>query len=321
VYATFLGGSGNDQGIGIAVDAAGAAYVVGFTSSTSFPGVGPGSLQPTFSGGGAGFVTKINPAGTAIVYSTYLGGGVTDGVGPVAVDRAGIAYVTGTTSATSFPGVNSGSIQGANAGGGDAFLAEIDPAGTAIVYSTFLGGSGSDSGFTIAIDASGNAYIAGLTTSATFPGVSGSSLQPANAGGADGYDAFVTKVSNPIAHASFYTLAPCRVFDTRNGTPLAAGEARRFQVSGLCGVPSTAKAIAANLTVVAPQQPGFLTVLPGDAALELSMTSNLNFIAGQVRANNAIVLLSYSGAGTIYVVAHLPSGTTHVLLDIDGYFQ
>jgi hypothetical protein len=321
VYATFLGGSGNDQGGGIAVDAAGAAYVGGFTSSTSFPGVGPGSLQPTFSGGGAGFVTKINPAGTAIVYSTYLGGGVTDGVGPVAVDRAGIAYVTGTTSATSFPGVNSGSIQGANAGGGDAFLAEIDPAGTAIVYSTFLGGSGSDSGFTIAIDASGNAYIAGLTTSATFPGVSGSSLQPANAGGADGYDAFVTKVSNPIAHASFYTLSPCRVFDTRNGTPLAAGEARRFQVSGLCGVPSTAKAIAANLTVVAPQQPGFLTVLPGDAALELSTTSNLNFIAGQVRANNAIVLLSYSGTGTIYVVAHLPSGTTHVLLDIDGYFQ
>ncbi|HEV3074439.1 MAG TPA: SBBP repeat-containing protein [Thermoanaerobaculia bacterium] len=321
VYATFLGGSGNDQGIGIAVDAAGAAYVVGFTSSTSFPGVGPGSLQPTFSGGGAGFVTKINPAGTAIVYSTYLGGGVTDAVGAVAVDRAGIAYVTGNTSATSFPGVNSGSIQRANSGGGDAFLAEIDPAGTAIVYSTFLGGSGSDSGFTIAIDASGNAYIAGLTTSATFPGVSGSSLQPANAGGADGYDAFVTKVSNPNAHTSFYTLAPCRVFDTRNSTPLAAGEARRFQVSGLCGVPSIAKAISANVTVVAPQQPGFLNVLPGDAALDLSTTSTLNFSAGQVLANNAIVLLSYSGAGTIYVVADLPSGTTHVLLDIDGYFQ
>src|SRR5258708_4171302 len=126
------------------------------------------------------------------------------------------------------------------------------------------------------------------------------------------------KASNPSAHAGFYTLAPCGVFDTRNSTPLAAGEARRFQVSGLCGVPSTAKAIAANVTVVAPQEPGVLNVLPGDAALDLSTTSTLNFSAGQVLANNAIVLLSYSGTGTIYVVA---SGTTHVLLDIDGYFQ
>ena len=75
------------------------------------------------------------------------------------------------------------------------------------------------------------------------------------------------------------------------------------------------------MTVVAPQQPGFLTVLPGDAALELSTTSNLNFSAGRVLANNAVVLLSYSGAGTIYVVAGLPSGTTHVVLDVDGYFQ
>jgi hypothetical protein len=150
--------------------------------------------------------------------------------------------------------------------------------------------------------------------------VSASSLQPANAGGANGEDAFLTKISNAIGNTAFYTLPPCRVFDTRGGAPLAAGEARRFQVTGVCGIPATATAISANLTVVGPDQPGFLTLLPGDAALELSTTSNLNFYAGDVRANNAIVLLSYSGTGTIYVFAGL-SGTTDVLLDVNGYFE
>jgi Beta-propeller repeat len=317
LYSTFLGDSSYDAGHGIAVDGAGNAYVVGATLSPSFPGVGPGSLQPNPSGA---FVTKIDAAGNAIVYSTFLGGAGNTAAMAVAVDRAGNAYVTGNTTSTNFNGVGSGSVQPANGGGTDAFMAELDPSGTAIVYSTYLGGSGTDMGYGIAIDGAGNAYVAGATSSTSFPGVSGSSLQPANAGGANGQDAFLTKISNGNANLAFYTLLPCRVFDTRGGAPLAAGEARRFQVTGVCGIPATAKAISANLTVVRPQQPGFLTLLPGDAALELLTTSNLNFHAGDVRANNAIVLLSYSGTGTIYVFAAL-AGTTDALLDVNGYFQ
>lgn len=320
LYSTFLGGSNWDMGQGIAVDAAGNAYVVGATLSASFPGVGPGSLQANPTGGQSAFVTKIDAAGNAIAYSTFLGGAGSTAATAIAVDRAGNAYVTGNTASTSFNGVGSGSVQPANGGGTDAFMAELDPTGTAIVYSTYLGGSGADMGYGIAIDGAGNAYVAGATSSPSFPGVSGSSLQPANAGGANGDDAFLTKISNGNANTAFYTLAPCRVFDTRGGAPLAAGEARRFQVTGVCGIPATAKAISANLTVVAPQQPGFLTLLPGDSALDLATTSNLNFRAGEVRANNAIALLSYSGTGTVYVFAGL-AGTAHALLDVNGYFQ
>ena len=318
VYATYLGDF--SAGTGIAVDAAGNAYVVGSTESPTFPGVGPGSLQstPPTGGGFDAFLTKIDAAGTAIVYSTFLGGvasSVTYG-NAVAVDRAGDAYVTGSTNSADLPWVYGGSIQSANGGGVDGFLVEIDPAGSAVVFSTYMGGIALDEGFAIAVDGSGNAFVAGQTASSTFPGVSGRSIQPANTG----VNAFVTKVSSRSAD-DFYTLPPCRVFDTRSTTPLGAGEARRFQVSGVCGIPPTAKAIAANVTVVTPQQPGYLTVLPGDSALDLSRTSTLNFQAGQVRANNAIVLLSYVGTGTIYVVSGVPSGTTHVVLDVDGFFQ
>jgi len=163
VYSTFLGGSGTDVGIGIAVDGTGNAYVTGITNSTTFPGVTAGSIQPAISGGTSdAFVTKINAAGTAIVYSTFLGGSGEDlGLG-IAVDGAGNAYITGDTSSTTFPGVTAGSIQPANGGGSDdAFVTEINAAGTAIVYSTFLGGSGIDFGQGIAVDGAGNAYITG----------------------------------------------------------------------------------------------------------------------------------------------------------------
>jgi hypothetical protein len=192
VYSTFLGGSGFDLGGGIAVDGPGNAYVMGSTSSTTFPGVTAGSIQPANGGSIDAFVMKINAAGTAIIYSTFLGGSGTDNGRAIAVDGPGNAYVTGETSSTTFPGVTAGSIQPANGGGNDAFVTKINAAGTAIVYSTFLGGSGTDSGHGIAVDGPGNAYVTGLTNSTTFPGVTAGSIQPANGGGDD---AFVTKIN------------------------------------------------------------------------------------------------------------------------------
>jgi hypothetical protein len=201
VYSTFLGGSGAEHGNSIAVDGAGNVYVTGNTTSTTFPGVNGSSIQPAPGGGVDAFLTKINATGTAIVFSTFLGGGGDDSGNGVAVDGAGNVIVMGNTTSTTFPGVNGSSIQPANGGGVDLFVAKINPAGTAIVYSTFLGGSGDEIGRGLAVDAGGNAYLTGQTTSATFPGVSGSSLQPGSGGG---FDAFVIKI-NPGGTAIVYS--------------------------------------------------------------------------------------------------------------------
>jgi beta-propeller repeat-containing protein len=127
------------------VDSSGNAYVSGFTCSTNFPTMNP--IQGA-AGGCDGFVAKLNAAGSALVYSTYLGGSNGDNGTAIALDSAGNAYVTGGTASTDFPTMNP--IQGANAGGADAFVTKLNAAGSALVYSTYLGGSGADYGYGIA---------------------------------------------------------------------------------------------------------------------------------------------------------------------------
>jgi len=167
VYSTYLGGTGNDAGYGIAVDTAGNAYVTGVTYSTDFPTT-TGAFQTTFGGGyGEAFVTKLNPTGTALVYSTYLGGTGSDIGGGIAVDTAGNAYVTGSTGST-FP-TTAGAFQTTFGGVYDAFVTKLNPTGTALVYSTYLGGTGNDAGDGIAVDTAGNAYVTGFTESTDFP--------------------------------------------------------------------------------------------------------------------------------------------------------
>jgi beta-propeller repeat-containing protein len=326
VYSTYYGSGGDDTGSGIAVDSAGNAYITGYTTSTTLPGVNSSSIR-TANGGGASpydaFVTKLNPAGTAIVYSTFLGNSGFDvGLG-IAVDGAGDAYVTGGTDSTTFPGVNATSIQPANAGGLDAFVTKINPTGTAIVYSTFLGGSGTggDQGLGVAVDGAGNTYVAGITNSATFPGVDGSSLQPANGGSY--FDGFVTKINEP--GLAFHTVTPCRMVDTRNaagplGGPALQPGARVFVLTGLCGVPATAKSLSVNLTVTQPAALGYLSLLPGDDKLVLPGTSAINFAAGQTRANNATAPLAFDGSGSLKVI-NGGSGNVHFILDVNGYFE
>ena len=165
IYSTYLGGSGYDIGQGIAVDAAGNAYVMGWTLSTDFPTANP--LQRNSGGGSDAFVAKLNPAGSALVYSTYLGGSGDDFGSGIAVDAAGNAYVTGETSSPDFPTANP--VQPSPGGNWDAFVAKLNPAGSALVYSTYLGGSQGDGGSGIAVDAAGNAYVTGGTNSTNFP--------------------------------------------------------------------------------------------------------------------------------------------------------
>jgi len=188
VYSTYLGGLSDDRGYGIAVDAAGSAYVTGYTNSANFPTTG--SLQPAYGGGSDVFVAKLNVAGSALVYSTYLGGSGWDEGRGIAVDASGSAYVTGYTSSANFP--TAGPLQGSLGGGSwDAFAAKLDVAGSALVYSTYLGGSGDDYGYGIAVDSAGSAYVTGDTNSPNFP--TASALQATYGGGM--HDAFVAKLN------------------------------------------------------------------------------------------------------------------------------
>ena len=197
IYSTYLGGSGYDLGFGIAVDAVANAHVTGFTDG-SFP-VTTGASQTTFGGGqGDAFVTTVNSLGTGLLYSTYLGGIDYDQGTGIAVDALGSAYVTGTTVSTDFPILSA--FQAAYGGNGDGFVTKLNPMGSGLVYSTYLGGSDGDAGIGIALDALGGAYVAGVTESSNFPVTSG--VPQATLGG--GRDAFVTKL-NPVGSGVVYS--------------------------------------------------------------------------------------------------------------------
>ncbi len=182
-YSTYLGGSLEDRGYGIALDGSGNAYIAGTTLSTDFAAAG--AYQGANAGGRDAFVTKLDPTGSVIVYSTYLGGSNAEYGYGIAVDGSGNAYVTGSTSSNNFPTVNP--FQPARAASHDAFVTKLDASGSALVYSTYLGGSGWDNGNGIAVDASGSAYVTG-EAEGTFP-----TLNPIDGDHPWSPDAFVTK--------------------------------------------------------------------------------------------------------------------------------
>jgi uncharacterized protein (TIGR03437 family) len=204
VYTVNFGGSGLDIASSIAVDNAGNAYVGGNTSSSDFP-VMPG-LQARYGGGrlevgGDGFIVKLNASGSAMLYSTYLGGSGGDAVKGIAVDAQGNAYVAGYTSSANFPlrSALQSTLRGGLAAGTDAFVAKLNPAGNALLYSTYIGGAGDDLAMNLAVDAEGSAYIAGVTYSTNFP--LRNPMQGSLAGAAD---AFVLKL-NPAGDGLSYS--------------------------------------------------------------------------------------------------------------------
>ena len=192
VYSTFLGGSIEDHGAGIAVDSSGNIYVSGRSNSGNFPTTA-GAFRTTISGPGNAdvVVAKIDPsrAGvSSLVYSTYIGGSAGDAGNNIAVDGLGSAYVTGSTHSTDFPTVNA--FQSAHGGGGtDVFVAKLNSTGSALLYSTYLGGSGDEEGW-LTLDLAGNVYLVGNTSSANFPTTPGA-FQTIRRGSVD---AFVAKI-------------------------------------------------------------------------------------------------------------------------------
>jgi hypothetical protein len=223
VYSTYLGGSSHDQGVGIAVDAAGHAYVTGNTDS-NFPTASP--LQPVFGGSFDAFVAKLTPDGSALVYSTYLGGSSGDEGRGIAVDAGGSAYITGSTYSTDFPTANP--LQPVVGGEADAFVAKLTPDGSALVYSTYLGGSRGDLSFGIAVDAAGSAYVTGGTGSTDFP--TASPLQPVSGGGGD---AFVAKIGSETIPSNVYEIVS-RNSDKCLDVAYASAEARASVIQWIC---------------------------------------------------------------------------------------
>lgn len=177
-YATFIGGSGYDQALDVAVDSSGSAYISGVTISPDFPVVS--ALQSSYHissplGDPDGFVLKLNPTGTAAVYSTYLGGAKSDRAFSIDVDSAGVVTVAGDTASSDFPMLNA--LQTLNAGSPDPlvtnptdfFITRLNAAGNALIYSTYLGGSSTDVAYALDVDSTGAAVLAGYSLSANFP--------------------------------------------------------------------------------------------------------------------------------------------------------
>jgi hypothetical protein len=197
VYSTYLGGSGDDGAVGVAIDGSGNAYVTGYTSSADFPT--KDAFQKNYGGGqDDAFVTKIDNAGTSIVYSTFLGGSDIDGGSGIAVDSSGAAYVTGETSSTDFPVMHPIQKYGGNT---DAFVTKLDATGSALVYSTYLGGSQYDDGVSITTDGNGNGYVTGETNSTDFP-ITRHAFQMTLGGQ---YDAFAVKLNAKGTALSYST--------------------------------------------------------------------------------------------------------------------
>jgi hypothetical protein len=283
VYSTYLGGSGtvesgtslSDEGVGIAVDSSGAAYVTGGTWSTDFPTVAP--IQ-SYGGGEDAFLSKFSAGGATLVYSTYLGGTAQDQGNGIAVDSSGNAYVTGFTLSSNFPTVSPFQASNKAATYGTAFVAKLNSAGSALVYSTYLGGSTMDSGEAIALDSAGDAYLAGATWSSDFPTFI--PLQPSIATKYAGSNAFVTKL-NPAGSALVYSTYLGGSGHAMNATPSSGGDT----AYGIA-VDSVGVAFVAGLTGSAD--------FPSVDALQSSNNSQDKFTAFVACLNSAGTALGYS---------------------------
>jgi len=258
VYSTYLGGNSSDSASGVALDASGNAVVVGTTQSNNYPVTLP--LQGSFGGGASdAFVSELNTAGSALLFSTYLGGLFTDEAAGVAIHSTGLITVAGSTTSSNFPVVNAPQASLASAGQRDAYVTRFNAAGSAVVFSTYLGGTGEDSASGVGVDSSDSAYVVGSTKSSDFPQARSIPGQSAYHGAGDGFVTAVDPSGKPFYYSSYL-----------GGSDEDSAVSVAVQLSGVTHVVGNSK--STNFPTfhgVFPNnigaQDGFLTRLPGIA--------------------------------------------------------
>jgi hypothetical protein len=317
MYGTFIGGSSGylETGAAVAVDASGAAWVAGATSSTDFQGVNGFQLSP--GGGIDGFLVKVAPAGNSVVFATFLGGGGFDSATAVAVDRDGRAWVAGYSSSPNFPAAQAGT--NATSGLYDAFFVQVESDGRQLLQSTLFGEAAADTAQAVAVR-NGAVYAAGQTASLNLP-VTNGATQPRFAGLTDGMIA----VSGTIGYSAgeplgFIPIMPCRVVDTRwpngpvGGPTLAGGVIRNFPIAaGPCGIPSSARAYSVNIGVIPSGTLDYLALWPaGQSKPDVAVITSVD---GRVRSNAAIIPAGTNGE----ISAYATQNTTMTVI-INGYF-
>lgn len=303
-YSTYLGGAANEHSGGIAVDSTGAAYVTGGTFSTNFPLAG--AIQTTNHGGQDAFVSKLNATGAALSYSTYLGGsGATEQANGIAVDATGNAYVTGTTNSVDFP-VTAGVLQTQFEGVSDAFVTKINPAGSALVYSTYLGGTDFDAAWGIGIDGSGNAYAAGSTQSGDFP--QSNPVQAAFGGFADAFVSELNATGNALVFSTWFggsaSEAANAVAVDASGNMYLGGQTNSVNLPlvGAIQLTNTGGSVGwltrIGVTAAPPQIPGAVSVTPASGSGNAAVFSAQYTDSGGAAALTAVSLLVSSSVST-----------------------
>lgn len=304
VFSASPGGSSSDVATATAVDSAGNTYVTGYTESDNYSLNGP--MQSTRKGYNEVFVTKLNTQGTALVYSTYVGGTDDDYARAIAVDSDGNAYVAGQTSSTNFPTVNA--FRSSRSGDADAFLFKLNPAGSALVYSTYLGGSSEDIGYGVAVDAQGSAYVTGSTRSDNFP-VQGA-LQPKRASGDCSFSIFGFYINSPCADAfvtKFAASGSTLVYSTfLGGTKTSGGDGEDY--GHAIAVDTSGRAYVTGTTTA--------TDFPRVKALQSTVGGKTDAFVAKLNENgSALVYSTYLGGSadeTSNGIAVDPSGNAYV---------
>ena len=270
-YSTYLGGSTNDSANSIAIDASGNAYVTGSTSSTDFP-ITPGAFQTTLtSSSGNGFVTEIAAGGASLGYSTYLGGSTNDSANSIAVDASGNVYVTGSTSSADFP-ITSGSFQTTlKSSSGNGFVTSVAAGGASLNYSTYLGGSVQDSANSIAVDASGNAYVTGQAESSDFPITTGSFQTTLKSSSGNG---FVTELAAGGASLIYSTYLGGSANDSANSIAVDA---------------------SGNVYVTGSTSSADFPIIPGAFQTTLKSSSGNCFVTAVAAGGASLIYSTYLG--------------------------
>jgi len=264
VYATYIGGRGDDRGAAIAVDASGEAYVTGSTASTNFPLVSP--IRSTLGGSKTAFALKLNAVGNALVYSTYLGGTNYDLGTAIAVDSSGNAYVGGDTQSTNFPTM--GAYQATSGGNTDAFVSKLTSAG-ALSFSTYLGGSGNEHVGGIAVDSSQNVYVAGGTFSTNFP-VKGA-IESTNGGGQDAFAAKLSTTGGGLVYSTYLGGSGGTMANPEQANAIAIDSSGNAYVTGVTNSANFPITAGSYQTAFGGVQDAFVTkISPSGAAMVYS---------------------------------------------------